>query len=296
MCFERRKEAKDVLLFIYRDPSGSKHPAEIFFVVAVVSGITLGPCPLIAQAANMGSESQPPSLDVYNNELSRIYTQLSRSDRQRLIAGETLVFARDRSQANTDSLSGSKLSSSDLPEVFVYKVAAATSEEVAAIMTDYERHKSYFQSGKMKRSTVIQKYSSLDMLVSYRIRIIPLILYEDYVLRSRLFRTSTGYRMDRTLVKGKHVRAIEGVVRAAPLDGHDDRAVVMYYGFVDPGLSVSRQDAIETIQNIVEELEQQVQLEKKSDLSLLASQVQILRDNLQNGEQSGVGHSLKDMK
>lgn len=203
--------------------------------------------------------------DLQARNLHDIYKSLPQAQLDNLNKGKTVIIDQPREN-------------SKLPRVYVYKIVKATPTEIAAIMSDYANHKTYFNSGKMTESTIVKRYSPLDTLIAYELEIFSIFIHENYTLRSRLSRydEARSYRMDRVLVEGETVRAVEGVALAEPIA--ENTTLVMYYGYVDPGVSISYAEAKVRISEIVDSLTAQVYKEKTKNTKLLEKQLRTMED------------------
>ena len=125
------------------------------------------------------------------------------------------------------------------PAVTIVTYVDATPEEAAAVFVDYARHVEFVPS--TKRSRISRIHSSTDVEVDYIVAL-PIVSDEEYTVRDRLSRDSSGYRVDWTLVRASSTRGTVGHARFTsamhPVTGKPGTRFE-YHNFVTPGSRIA---------------------------------------------------------
>ena len=125
------------------------------------------------------------------------------------------------------------------PAVTIVTYVDATPEEAAAIFIDYARHTEFIPSTKVSR--VSKVHSPADVEVDYVVAL-PIVSDEEYTVRDRLSRDSSGYRVDWTLVRASSTKATVGHARFMPAVHPKTGKTVTrfeYHNFVTPGSRIA---------------------------------------------------------
>ena len=125
------------------------------------------------------------------------------------------------------------------PAVTIVMYVDATPEEAAAIFTDYGKHTEFIPSTKLSR--VSKVHSPADVEVDYVVAL-PIVSDEEYTVRDRLSRDSSGYRVDWTLVRASSTKGTVGHARFTPAINPKTgkRATRFeYHNFVTPGSRIA---------------------------------------------------------
>ncbi len=201
--------------------------------------------------------------------LNDIYSTLKANEVLLLKAGQ-IVFKADYTR------------NENLPEVYVYKVVNNVSAaETTAVLSDYNSHKKYFNNGRLQKSEISKVISSLEVEVAYNLSLF-LWMSEDYTVWNMMTVSGKGadrvFQVDRKLVKSNRVVAIDGVAQIEPFGESD--TLIKYYGYIDPGVSVDKKEAVDNVTAVVNQLVAQVEKEKATESDLLKSQLEKMETNI----------------
>jgi hypothetical protein len=125
------------------------------------------------------------------------------------------------------------------PAVTIVTYVEATPEEAAAIFIDYARHVEFIPSTRLARISKI--HSPTDVEVDYVVAL-PIVSDEEYTVRDRLSRDSSGYRVDWTLVRASSTKGTVGHARFTPaVHPKTGKPVTRfeYHNFVTPGSRIA---------------------------------------------------------
>ncbi len=219
------------------------------------------------------SNREETDLDSKRKTLNETYTALTAADLAQLKTGQ-IVFKADY------------VRNENLAEVFVYKIVKGVSPaETTAVLADYNRHKNYFNNGRLKKSEISKVISPLEVEVAYNLSLF-LWMSEDYTVWNKMTVTGEGaartFQVDRRLIKSNRVVAIDGVALIEPFGEAD--TLVKYYGYIDPGVGVEKAEAIENVKAVVNQLVAQVEKEKATDTDLLKNQVEKLEASISSSQ------------
>lgn len=142
------------------------------------------------------------------------------------------------------------------PAVTIVTYVDATPEEAAAVFVDYARHVEFIPS--TKRSRISRVHSSTDVEVDYIVAL-PIVSDEEYTVRDKLSRDSSGYRVDWTLVRASSTKGTVGHARFTPgVDPKTGKPATRfeYHNFVTPGSRIAGMGFIKN--RALKEMEQTV--------------------------------------
>lgn len=149
-----------------------------------------------------------------------------------LVPGFCLVAL---AQAGAQDIVREQRAGSPWPAVTIVTYVDATPEEAAAVFIDYARHTEFIPS--TRRSRVSKVHSPADVEVDYIVAL-PIVSDEEYTVRDRLSRDSSGYRVDWTLVRASSTRGTVGHARFTPATNPKTGKPATrfeYHNFVTPG-------------------------------------------------------------
>lgn len=226
---------------------------------------------VILFGGSVKSDELQSNLDIAFDRLGELKNNFSNEQIDKLNNNESIIILDQKQDRK-------------YPNVYIFSMLDATPEELTAVFIDYNRHKDYFENGKLEKSIVSKRVTKTNSLVDYKLEVAKILFYtiiEEYTLDYKLYTymDNLAYRVDRILViPGKHLKLLEGVARAEP---YEDKTLISYYGYMDPGIKISDKESIEKISYVVEQLKKQAMHEKENDKELLRQQIQSLRDCLQ---------------
>lgn len=191
-----------------------------------------------------------------------VWDDLNPSQRDIVKSGKQLVITED-------------IPGKPWPRVKVYQIVEASSEEVAAVFTDYNNAKLY--TPNILKSEVVQEISSKVKDIDYGVDV-PILPDEYYTARNTLSSPQKGiYRIEWKLLRAVQTKDSVGSLNIEPYEG---QSVLCYQNLVTPGSGMAgllRGKAIEQMRGAVTALVAMVEKEKKNDSAMLDKQVQALR-------------------
>ena len=125
------------------------------------------------------------------------------------------------------------------PAVTIVTYVDATPEETAAIFIDYTRHMEFIPSTKLSR--ISRVHSASDVEVDYIVAL-PIVSDEEYTVRDKLTRDSSGFRVAWTLVRASSTKGTVGHARFTPgTHPKTGRPATRfeYHNFVTPGSRIA---------------------------------------------------------
>lgn len=149
------------------------------------------------------------------------------------------LFLVALAQAGAQDIVREQRAGSPWPAVTIVTYVDATPEEAAAVFVDYARHTEFIPS--TRRSRVSKVHSPADVEVDYVVAL-PIVSDEEYTVRDRLSRDSSGYRVDWTLVRASSTRGTVGHARFLPATNPKTGKPATrfeYHNFVTPGSRIA---------------------------------------------------------
>jgi len=194
------------------------------------------------------------------------YDELTGDQQASLRRGEQVTITQD-------------VASSSWPKITVYQPIKATTEEVTAVFTDYELHRSFIPG--LSKSKISKRYNPRDVEIDYTLKI-PVVSDESYTVRNKLSSYGNGasYRVDWTLVRADTTKDTVGNVR---MERMGDQTLMAYYNFVIPGSGMAdlvRNQALKQVKDTAKAIAQQVNYERANNQAQLQRQVKALQDAL----------------
>ena len=206
-------------------------------------------------------------LDVHCTKAGKAWSELSKADQDKALAGEVLLFEETPA-------------GKDWPLINVYFVVESTPEEAMAVFADYNRQKEYMPGvieSKIKSSPGPRRayvYYVIDAVFRnswYNTQ--NILAYDSKIDQFRADWTKYGEAQD--------AKVIDGVVRTEAVGG---AALVAYrlYTEIDGGIftGIARGQGPGRAQKTMTALRDRIRTERKSMKELLRTQVEALRKEL----------------
>jgi hypothetical protein len=167
------------------------------------------------------------------------------------------------------------------PRACVFQHIEATSEEAAAVFTNYERHLAFIPN--LREATISRVIDPATVEVDYTLDV-PIVADEHYTVRDRVstYQGGTSYRIEWSLVRATSTKATEGSVRFEP---HRSGTLMAYCNLVSPGgrlagLGFIRSRAMTQVRDAARSIATEIERERTSDRALLDAELGALRTAL----------------